>query len=97
MMAWDMNWYSVVIVSHSFELIKHRKQTRKAASVHRILVRRFDRLCRFLAGNRDRFQTAVFSEISTESIPRTEFSQPLHSGLHYTIHRYYEQALRRIM
>ena len=95
-MAWERGWYSLVLVSHSFELIKRRKQTKKPALVDRVVLQRFERLCRFLAENRDKFRTAVFSEIVSESIPEVTPSRPLHSGVHRTLHRYYEQLIRRI-
>lgn len=48
-----------VIVSHSFELLN---ASRTRAS--RILRRRFERLCRFLADNRDRMRTVGFNDLA---------------------------------
>jgi hypothetical protein len=95
-MASERGWYSQVLVSHSFELIKRRKQTRKPALVDWIVVRRFEQLCRFLAEHRNKIRTAVFSEIVPEQIPELNPSRPLHSNIHRTVHRYCEQLIRRV-
>src|SRR5207249_10298898 len=59
--AWRQGWHAFVIVSHSFELIKRRDRDGADASVaDRVVIRRLQRLCRFLALNRDKFQTATF-------------------------------------
>lgn len=48
----------VTLVSHSFELA-----TRDGRRPNRLLCRRFERLCRFLAGRADRLPTARFAEL----------------------------------
>lgn len=94
--AWKRGWYSFVLVSHSFELIKQRNQFGKPASANWIVVKRFKRLCRFLADNRDRFHTAVFSEIAQDTIPAVVPSRPLRSGVHRTAGRFVEQLVGRV-
>ena len=54
--ALRLHWNLFVILSHSFELLNDSK-TRKNS----IVVRRFVRLCEYLAKNRDRFPTIDFS------------------------------------
>jgi hypothetical protein len=93
--AWRRRWHSVVLVSHSFELIKHRKQVVKPKSVDGIVLRRFQRLCEFLSGNRDKFRTGLFSKIAPDSVPEVEASWPLRAPLHGTVRRYCEQVIRR--
>lgn len=48
----------VMIVSHSFELA-----TRNGLAVNRVIRRRFDRLCAFLAGAREDLPTATFATL----------------------------------
>lgn len=93
--AWKKGWYSFVIVSHSFELITNRKQYGQSPRADRIVIRRFERLCRFLAQHRDKFQTALFAEIPQESIPAPVPSEPLRCAPHHTALRLLEQAARR--
>ena len=57
--AWSRDWHTFVIVSHSFELLRWRPGRGHVAWPDRIMLRRFDRLCRFLANNRDKDRTAT--------------------------------------
>jgi hypothetical protein len=93
--AWERGWYSFVLVSHSFELIKRRGYGDNAASPDRIAIRRFDRLCRFLAGNQEKFKTTGFSDISAHEIPDTQTTRPLDSSWNLTVWRMLEQMARR--
>jgi hypothetical protein len=95
--AWKRGWHSFVIVSHSFELIRNRKQPGATASADRIVIKRFERLCRFLAANRDKFRTAVFSDIAQGRIPAVGDKEPLRAGLASTARRYAEQLVRRLL
>lgn len=96
--AWKQGWYSFVLVSHSFELIKYRKQVvGGSASADRIVIKRFERLCRFLANHRDKFCTAVFSEMTPDTIPVMAPLLPLHSGMHYTALRFLEQLAGKML
>lgn len=92
--AWQDGWESFVIVSHSFELIRDRKHPTKQPRSDRRVIRRFDRLCDFLASNRDKFQTSGFA--SMPQIPQRLPDHPLRSGLHRTARRVGEQLLRRV-
>lgn len=95
--AWERGWTSFVVVSHSFELIRRRKQQGKQAIADPIVIKRFERLCRFLASNCDKFRTALFSEISPEAIDAATSLQPLRCGLLPTAWRYAEQLARRVL
>jgi hypothetical protein len=93
--AWENGWSSFVIVSHSFEFIKDRRSG--SAPSERLMVRkRFERLCRFLAENRNRFQTCVFSGLEPSDIVIQQPTGPLKSGMVRTLLRYAEQAAGRI-
>ena len=72
------------IVSHSFELA-----TRDGLRPNRILCRRFEALCAFLADNRDRFRTAGFADLA--DVPLWRPAAPLPSHRLRTIRRVAEQ------
>lgn len=89
--AWRQGWYLFVLVLHSFELVSRRNRYKSRGSVNRIVAERFERLCRFLANNRDRFRTALFSEIEPAAIPAAPPFHPLRSRMVYTGLRFIEQ------
>jgi peptidoglycan/xylan/chitin deacetylase (PgdA/CDA1 family) len=91
--AHEKNWHSVVIVSHSFELIR---RDGAAARPIPVIVRRFERLCRFLAEHRDRFVTSTFHDAGLDRLPATDFPEPLAGRLTNTMWRQVEQAWKRI-
>jgi peptidoglycan/xylan/chitin deacetylase (PgdA/CDA1 family) len=95
--AYERGWYSFVLVSHSFELLKRRNQFGKPPQRDSIVLKRFERLCRFLAHNRDKFRTTRFSEISPDTIPAAVPSQPLTSSIYYTARRWTEQLVTRVL
>lgn len=86
---------SVVLVSHSFELLKNRKARGKPLLPDKICIARFQQLCRLLSENRDRFHTATFSELgpslAAEREPDMLKSNPLR-----TLARYAQQVMRRV-
>ncbi len=92
--AWEEKWYSFVIVLHSSELIKRMKQP---LLPNRIVTERFQRLCRFLSDNRDKFCTRFFSEINPVEIPSLNSLRPLNSKVTNMVWRYGEQLLSRFM
>ena len=95
--AWNKGWHSYVLVLHSFELVKRRGAPGKRALPDRLIIKRFRRLCRFLADNRDKFRTAVFSELSRDSIPVSLPTRPLRSYPHLTVRRIAEQLIGRVV
>jgi hypothetical protein len=96
MQAWRSGWYSFVIVAHSFELIKRHPWSTKPARPDRFVIRRFERLCRFLARHRDKFRTAHFRDLDPAEIPTLAPERPLHSGGRRAAMRVAEQLARRI-
>lgn len=94
--AWEADWFSFVIVLHSFELVKG-----KAASAlslpDKININRFRLLCEFLAAHPDKFRTALFSEIDVERIPKINAATPLRSRFHHTAKRFVEQGIARLV
>lgn len=75
-----------VIVSHNFEMLKSQR-----ADPDLIVVRRFERLCSFLAEHPDLFQVGSFAAPSGTSIWQTPVVGALATG-----RRYAEQLLRRL-
>jgi peptidoglycan/xylan/chitin deacetylase (PgdA/CDA1 family) len=62
-------WSTVVIVMHSYELMRVGQFQNGGPATHsRLLVRRFERLCEYLAANRDRMRTSHFSDIDLTSL-----------------------------
>jgi hypothetical protein len=93
--AWSFGWHSVVLLTHSFELINNRKNHDKPCTPSFVLVNRFERLCRFLAVNADKFHTRHFSDFNDFDVPMPASHEPLHSSLGWTILRYGEQLASR--
>jgi hypothetical protein len=93
-------WSSVVIVSHSFELLKNRKKPAKPLLPDNICAKRFEKLCRFLAEHADQFHTATFAELGASPVPISN-SMPQNNGILKsnvlrTARRYAEQLVRRL-
>ena len=91
--AWRSGWRVAVIVSHGFELIRRRPKPKP----HRVVVRRFEALCRFLAENRDKFETCGFADLVPEDLAEPEPARALRSSLARTLRRYAEQAVGHIV
>ncbi len=88
-------WWSFVVVSHSFELIRRDHQT-GSARPDAIANRRFERLCRFLAAHPDRFETCTFAELDPAEIPVDLCPPPATSNVVETAWRLSEQLRRRL-
>ncbi|HQE39708.1 MAG TPA: hypothetical protein PLC55_10460 [Zoogloea sp.] len=80
-----------VILSHNFEML------RQGSSVpDGIVVRRFERLCRFLAARRDQFAVTSMRMLPTSEPDAAVLSLPV-AGLPATLWRHGEQLARRIL
>jgi peptidoglycan/xylan/chitin deacetylase (PgdA/CDA1 family) len=84
--------YSVVIVSHSFELL--HQPFRRVNRESPVTVDRFKKLCHFIGKNSAKFKTIVFSEIVPTEIPNIE-STLIKSKVSHTAIRYLEQICGR--
>lgn len=91
--ASERDWHAFVIVLHSFELIRRPRRTGEAAKPNRIVIRRFEELCRFLAAHRDKFETAFFSDLDPKEIPAPGGAVALKSSPLRTARRMVEQAV----
>jgi len=86
-----------VIVSHSFELVWRGVSRGRPASPRRLVIRRFERLCQFLAENRDRFETGGFAGLGETDLRPPRDPRPLRSSVLRTAHRYAEQLAGRLL
>jgi hypothetical protein len=96
MQAWSAGWQSFVIVSHSFELLRRRKQTARPPLPDWTVALRFERLCRFLGEHRDKFHTATFANMPPVTVA-PQPARPLRSKIHRTAGRMVEQLVRRLV
>ena len=82
-------------------MLRRRRHSVARPLADGIVLRRFEKLCEFLAANRDRFRTSFFSEVRRDLLgPRAEAaaaSRPLESPLYRTAGRLLQQAVRRIL
>jgi hypothetical protein len=67
--AESQGWEFAVIVSHSFEMVANRWNRKKSPVIREQVVSRFERLCKFLSSNRDRFRTVGFSDLEFRNSP----------------------------
>lgn len=95
--AWKQGWMAFVLVSHSFELLRRRKRRAVSPGPDRIVIKRFERLCEFLAENRDKFQTRGFAELNRDDFAVAGAQRALSSRIHRTVGRMAEQLFRRTM
>lgn len=94
--AWRLGWQTYVIVSHSFELLR-RNRSGIPHAPDRIVIKRFEKICRFLARNRERFQTVGFSDLDPSSDGRAVPTSELQSTVFLTTLRQGEQLFRRLL
>ncbi|MBJ6723680.1 polysaccharide deacetylase family protein [Geomesophilobacter sediminis] len=95
MEAWRRGCHCIVIVSHSFELIR---RNRRPAVPNPLVIDRFQKLCRFLTAHGDKFRTVHFSELP-ERLPTdlgAGIAEPLKSTLGSTAVRLLQQSLNRL-
>jgi len=94
--AWENDWHSFVIVSHSFELVKRwDSRGRLTCLPNPTVIRRFHHLCKVLAQNRDKFRTSCFAEVDAANIPSPPRARLFRTGMHRSIWRMGEQAYKR--
>lgn len=97
--AYDADWQNFVIVSHSFELLRDRKQALPHGQADWPVIRRFEALCDYLGANRDRYQCVGFHDIADRDETSERFEalhMPIPGTSIRTAGRYFSQALRRL-
>lgn len=90
--AWKSNWHCFVLIFHSFELIKRGRGTPDG-----VVIKRFERLCQYLAENPDKFRVSTFADIEPDPVPLRSSPAPLRSPLRFTAQRFAEQLAGRIL
>jgi hypothetical protein len=89
-------WFAVVLVLHSFEFVRVDRLSSRRAGPQRLLARRFEQLCDYLAANRDRFQTCHFADLDPAEIPAERTLSPPMSTRGRTAMRHLEQLASRL-
>jgi peptidoglycan/xylan/chitin deacetylase (PgdA/CDA1 family) len=97
MQAWRRQWRSFVILWHGTELLQPEFNPHGPARPSPIVVRRFERLCRFLAANRDKFRTPFFGDVPIPAAGPDVSCDPLNSNPVLTTHRLIEQVVGRFL
>jgi hypothetical protein len=91
------DWFAVVIVLHSFEFVRvGRVSASKGGAPQKLLARRFERLCKFLAEHRDRFPTCHFADLDAAAIPDADERDVATSRSGRTALRMLEQLVSRV-
>lgn len=92
-------WEYFVIVSHSFEMLTRRRHRSKPAVIRWDVVERFERLCRFLAENRQSFQAVRFADLDDFAGVSSSngADRNIKGKLKNTVSRVVEQAASRIL
>jgi peptidoglycan/xylan/chitin deacetylase (PgdA/CDA1 family) len=89
-------WSAVVIVMHSFELVRVGQFQNGGPAAHsRVLVRRFERLCEYLAANRKWMRTSHFSDLDLASLQEPGKAPHIVSSSLRTRARQVEQLISR--
>lgn len=89
--AHDVGCEHVVLVSHNFEMLKPG-----TTQPDFIVVRRFERLCAFLAAERQRFVVCSYPRQPDTDEPATGDGAALRASIRSTGQRFVEQAIRRL-
>jgi hypothetical protein len=87
--AEKQQWDSIVILMHSFEFLNADK-----TQPDWVVIKRFEKLCKFLADNRDKFTTCGFSDVTLNKLGHR--SGELNSNWCNYALRVLEQAYRRL-
>jgi hypothetical protein len=94
--AYQQQWPTFVIVSHTFELLSRRRQCPHRPRADPVVVKRFVKLCQFLSRHADKFTTCGFHELEPEDVHQDQ--KPPHSSpFYHTMGRQLEQLYRRVM
>lgn len=93
--AWKSGWRTFVIVSHSFELLR-RNRFGIPDALDQFVIKRFEKLCRFLGENRNAYRTVGFSELDPSSLLGLSPARELRSSMVSTALRCGEQLIGRL-
>ena len=93
--AAEQGWQAFVIVSHSFELLQQTSSSRHAPGPDTFVIKRFERLCRFLADSVGFCRTVGFADLTPGTEPPTTALRYLRGSVLETASRVGEQLRRR--
>lgn len=95
--AYRNQWKSFVIVSHSFEMLKRRRQRISAPSKDQVVISRFVELCQFLQRHSDKFRTCGFGDYASDRMGNGQGDKAVYrSSLFHTACRVIQQGYRRL-
>ena len=87
----------LVVVFHSFEFVRVSRFSRgRLADPQRLLARRFERICRYLAAHSDVLQTCHFRDIRLPDADMAGTPAPIRSNRTRTMLRIAQQAFSHI-
>ena len=87
-------WEFFVIISHSFEMLSRRRHPTKPPIIREAVVKRFEKLCKYLGDNRDRFRTLGFSDLHSH-LKLEKKEKTIKGRLANTATRTIEQAMNK--
>jgi hypothetical protein len=87
-----------VIVFHSFELLRNRVPNGRSATADHRVIRRFERICHFLASQKGKMQTVGFHDLQPDELKQISESpgEEIWVPARHTMRRYSEQFSRRL-
>lgn len=88
------DWWSFVVVTHSFEFIR-RDPRNGVARPDAIAAARFEGLCEHLAAHRDQYVTQTFADLDPADVPTDLRPEPISTTALETAWRLSEQLRRR--
>lgn len=94
--AWEEQWQSFVIVSHSFELLVRPGNSYNKARINTVTLQRFENLCKFLKANKDKFRTCTFADPPDLIESDDSNAKPIRMRTSYTLWRYAEQLQQKL-
>lgn len=91
-------WDFFVIVSHTFEMLTRRRDKNRPPAVRDNVTRRFERICRFLSANRNRFRTVGFGDLEAMQLASSNHHhEHIKGSVLPTLIRIYEQGFNRLL
>ena len=94
--AWRMGWRQFTIALHSFECVRERMGKGWNRSTGSFEHSPAQGLCEFLAAERGRFRTMVYSDVDPQQMGNPKEVDPIKTGLLRTAMRVAEQAWARL-
>lgn len=95
--AQQAGWQNFVIVSHSFEMLRDRKQPLPYGQADWPVVQRFEALCEYLGSRPQDYRTTGFCDLAElEAVTAAPLHLPILPSAARTAGRLFSQALRRL-